>query len=164
MRLYVLATLGIVLFSCTSESSKSNAPQQNLLAVMPGTWESVSINVRVNSANNQPDSSYVFDVPEKDWRRILGVQPIKTYYEPGAGSTYYSEYIDLDGKITQVTRGKWFVQGDSLLLVTPEASYQYEVLIEGGKGTFHSFIDWDGDGEEDDEYTGVQRKISKYVK
>ncbi len=151
--------LALVLSSC----QKSETPESvDLKEMMPGTWESVSIKVVVNSVSNT-DSSYVFDVPEKLWKEKLGVQPVKTYYQ-AEENKFYSEYIDLDGNITNVERGKWYVFGDTLMRVTPDATYQYEVAISGGVGTFKSMMDWDGDGNEDDEYSGVQRKISNYTK
>ena len=151
----------LLLLLCSCQ--KSESPESvDLKELMPGTWESVSIKVVVNSVSNT-DSNYVFDVPEKHWKEKLGVQPVKTYYQTEENK-FYSEYIDLDGNITNVERGKWYVFGDTLMRVTPEATYQYEVAIRGGVGTFTSMMDWDGDGNEDDEYSGVQRKISNYTK
>ena len=163
MRWFFLSLIFLSIYSCSSDATTSSSTSQNLLESMPGTWETVSIKVTVNTAGGQ-DSTYIFDVPERDWEKKLGVQPIKTYYEEGDGSTYYSEYIDLDGTLKDETRGKWYVNGDSLRLVTADATYEYLVKINGGKGEFYSFLDWDGDGEDDDEYIGIQRKISNYTK
>lgn len=159
-----LFIIGLLLLNgCASESSSDSSSKLDLLEIMPGTWESVSIQVTVNAGQDN-DSSYIFDVPEKDWSSRLGIRPIKSYYEAGNGSTYYSEYIGLDGEIQDVTRGKWYVNGDSLRLVTPIATYEYLVSFAGGKTEFRAVLDWDRDGEDDDEYLGVQRKISKYTK
>ena len=130
---------------------------------MPGTWETISLNVQVNTAENK-DSSYVFDVPEKDWVRVLGVQPTKTYFEAGNGSTFYKEFIGRDGQVQYTERGKWFVNGDSLRLISSETTYEYIVKVSGGRAEFRSLEDWDSDGQEDDDYLSVQRKISSFTK
>ena len=164
MKYYLFVFMVFTALACSSEESHASGSTQDLSEMIPGTWESVSFKVTVHSADNQVDSSYIFDVPEKDWKRMLGVPPIKTYYESKSGSTYFTEYYNGDGSISEVIRGKWYAQGDTLLLVSPEASYQYGVFISGGRGTFQAILDWDGDGQEDDEYIGVQRKISNYIK
>lgn len=163
MRSLFILGLVILLSTCGNENSETLSNSQDLNTIMPGTWESVSIKVTVHGGVDS-DSIYLFDVPEKDWKRTLGINPIKTYYEGESGSTYYSEYTDSDGSIQSVTRGKWYVNGDSLLLVTPDATYDYAVQVNGGRGEFRAVLDWDGDGEQDDEYLGVQRKISNYTK
>ena len=152
----------VLLVLCAGSCQKEQKNQEiDLATTLPGTWESVSINVKVNSVNNT-DSSYVFDVPEKLWTKKLGVRPIKTYYTT-ENNNYTSEYYDLNDSLINKTRGKWYIFGDSLRLVTPEATYEYEVSVSGGLGNFRSLMDWDGDGQLDDEYNGVQRKISKYT-
>ena len=154
--------LALLMLGAGSCKQESESTEVDLKSALPGTWESVSINVIVNSVNNT-DSSYVFDVPEKLWTQKLGIRPIKTYYKE-ENNNYFSEYYDLKDSLINTTRGKWYVFGDSLTLVTPEATYEYEVSVNGGLGNFRSLMDWDGDGEKDDEYVGVQRKVSKYAK
>ena len=126
---------------------------------MPGTWESVSMRVIVQSAN-ATDSSQVFDVPEKDWQIKLGAR-IRRYFQPDQ-NTYYRSYFNSKGEKINEERGKWYVFGDSLMLVTPQATYNYEVTLTGTRASLFSMVDWDGDGAKDDEYTEVQRKISNY--
>jgi len=38
--------------------------------------------------------------------------------------------------------------------------YKYQVFIDGGRAEFKNMIDWDNDGNVDDEYSGVQLKIN----
>ena len=159
-KMYLL--LALLLVGAASCQKEKETTETDIKTELPGTWESVSINVKVNTVNNT-DSSYVFDVTEKNWSRTLGIQPIKTFYK-NENNNYISEYYDLNDSLINVTRGKWYVFGDSLTLVTPEATYEYEVSLDGGRGTFRSLMDWDGDGQMDDEYNGVQRKISRYTK
>lgn len=154
--LFLLATWG---FSCQTDSGTSNT-RPDLLEVIPGTWEAISFSVNVNSVGDT-DSSYVFNIGEKDWKPKLGIRPLRHIFK--ADQNYVRESRSIENEVMDLARGKWFINGDSIRLVTPEATYEYEVTIEGSVSTFHCFMDWDGDGEEDDEYTGIQRKISQYT-
>ncbi len=155
--MFIAVLLAFSLGACQSTEGETEKP--DLKSILPGTWDAVSLKVQVNSANGT-DSSYVFDVPERDWLRKIG-QPIKTFYQLEQNN-YKRSYYDQKGNKLDEDRGKWYVFGDSLMLVTPDATYNYTVKIEGMKASFFSMIDWDGDGVEDDEYTGVHRKISNY--
>lgn len=152
----------LLLVGCQSGADPDQQTQEaspvDLKKAIPGVWESVSIRVDVNSFNNT-DSSYVFEVPEERWLNTLGVKPIRTYYEND--NKYRSEYRDRADSLVNETRGIWNVFGDTLMLIAPDATYQYEVKIEKGLGKFRSLLDWDGDGQEDDEYVGIQRYISR---
>ena len=53
----------------------------------------------------------------------------------------------------------WIIDGDSLIMEDHQAVYHYQIFIDGDIAEFNSIIDWDGDGEMDDEYFGVQRKM-----
>jgi hypothetical protein len=39
-----------------------------------------------------------------------------------------------------------------------QAVYRYKIFIDGDMAEFKSLLDWDSDGQVDDEYFGVQRK------
>ncbi|MCP3928154.1 MAG: hypothetical protein GY705_03530 [Bacteroidetes bacterium] len=156
----ILMILLMVGISCQKsarnvESEKEKADMGTLLS---GVWESVSLNVEINSYLNE-DTSFVFDVPEEKWISILGILPQKTYFEKD--STYRVEYIDKTGAIYQVTHGKWLVNEDTLFLNEPSLNYQYLVTYSDGLIEYRSTLDWDGDGQEDDKYLGVHRRISR---
>ena len=157
---WYVAFLVLVLSQCQSDNNHTDKNRIDLMEVMPGTWESISVNVTVNSVNNT-DSAYVFSIEEADWKRKLGVQPLRHYY--AADRNYRRESRSIKDTLIDLTRGKWFINGDSIRLVTPEATYEYEVTIDNGISTFRSLLDWDNDGAQDDEYIGVQRKISRYT-
>ena len=160
MKGYIKPCLALLIFfaSCQSDAP-SNAPENNLEEIMPGTWETVSFEVLVNSVDNT-DSVYLFTIGEKDWGPKLGIKSLNHVFE--SDRNYYRVSRNLADSVLDRTRGKWFLNGDSIRLVTPVATYEYEVSIDGSKSTFHCFLDWDGDGQDDDEYTSIQRKISKY--
>lgn len=131
--------------------------QKPLSNVLPGTWESVSIRVEVNTAENT-DSSYLFEVREEEWGERLGTRPIRFYFQPD--NKYRQEFIALDGQPLSTAKGIWNTFGDTLMLIEPNATYQYLVSTGKGMAEFRTTMDWDGDGEEDDNYLSVQRRIS----
>lgn len=160
--LAVWTLIPILFLSCQpnadQQTNTTTAAQVDLKKAIPGVWESVSLQVIVHSVDNT-DSSYVFDVPEERWISTLGVKPIKTFYE--LDNKYRSEYRDRNDSLVNETRGIWNVFGDTLMLIAPDATYQYEVTLKNGLGEFRSLLDWDGDGQEDDEYLGIQRYVSR---
>ena len=160
MKFNVWYTLFFVflLFQCQPDTTHTD--RLDLMEVMPGTWEAISVDVTVNSVNNT-DSAYVFSIKESDWKRKLGVQPLRHFY--AADRNYRRESRSVNDTLIDLTRGKWFINGDSIRLVTPDATYEYEVTVNNGISTFRSLLDWDNDGAQDDEYIGVQRKISRYT-
>jgi len=162
MRFIVVFLLFIGLLSCesgstTNDGSSAEAEEVvDLKKALPGTWESVSLKVTINSLQNS-DSSYVFQVEEENWERKLGVRPVKYFYTPD--QKFRRVHYDARDSITEVTRGIWNVFGDTLMMIAEDATYQYEVSLKNGLSEYRTYLDWDGDGEEDDEYIGVQRLI-----
>lgn len=150
----------VLLTSCGTDqntASQSAETLQDLEADLPGTWESVSLRVDINSADGT-DTSFVFEVREEEWTRRLGVKPVRTYYKPD--HKYEQVFTSLIDSTLSTTRGMWNVFGDTLMMVEPNATYHYETTVENGLIKLKARLDWDGDGEEDDDYLGVHRKIS----
>lgn len=149
-----------LLISCSSEpgaTSQSANEAQDLKADLPGTWESVSVRVDINTADGT-DTSFVFEVREEEWMQRLGVKPVRTYYKPDR--KYEQVFTSLTDSLLSTTRGIWNVFGDTLMMVEPNATYHYETALENGLIKLKARLDWDGDGEADDDYLGVHRKIS----
>jgi len=160
-----LLVLSLVLFiACESTTEKSTAQATaagKLVAELPGTWESVSINVAVNTANNT-DSTDQFIVEEENWQNTLGMQPVKTRFFR-EGNKYVREFRNLQGVLADTLRGRWNVFGDTLMLIEPTATYQYVTIFRDGKMELTATVDWDGDGQVDDDYYAVERKVSNYT-
>ncbi|MDP4711156.1 MAG: hypothetical protein NWS63_08160 [Saprospiraceae bacterium] len=159
----IFSLLLFVAYSCNSESS-STAGQPDLAKALIGTWESVSVNVLVQSADSIEGESYEFVIGENEWETKIGSLPILSYYET-ENNTYRMLFRNAstlpDG---DMVRGKWFVNDNVLRLVTEKDTNEYEVTLDGGLMTFKQTVDWDGDGATDDEYTAVHRKISNYTR
>ncbi|MFN7118355.1 MAG: hypothetical protein ACK4TA_16265 [Saprospiraceae bacterium] len=154
--------LVLIIAACNSQNNTTNAnnPTANidLKAVLPGTWETLAFRVNINTFQNT-DSTFVMEVQPGEWETKMQTRPILTEYR--SDNRYTSTYRNLSDSLLRTERGIWNVFGDTLMLVSPEATYQYEVIQKEGNLQFRSVLDWDGDGIEDDEYIGTQKFIKK---
>ena len=113
--------------------------------------------MEVNTTENT-DSSYIFEVKEEEWASRLGSRPILFYFQPD--NKYRQEFVALNDEVMSTARGMWNTFGDTLMLIEPNATYQYQVAIGKGLAEFRTMLDWDGDGQEDDSYSAVHRQVS----
>lgn len=145
-----------VLYSCSSERKESQSEkedikrEQNLI----GTWTNVSLLVTMKRLEKQ-DS--VLRANEGEWEQVLKIKPIETTFH--ADSTFESEYYTLDGQKMNTTYGQWWIQNDSLVMLTESGKTFYDFEYNGDRVRFRSTLDWDGDGIADDEYDGVQIRM-----
>lgn len=141
-----------------------SAPPANERAPLPydsllvGQWQQVGMEVVITSMDGL-DSSYSISVPPEKWEEQMNIRPIFTEYFPD--HRYRTEFRDLRDSLTRVSRGIWNIFGDTLLLIEPDATYQYRMERHPAGLKLFTFLDWDGDGVEDDEYTGIQKKLPK---
>lgn len=157
------------LMSCGNDISEDKTvdsdPQEKSIPndKLYGVWEGATFRVIVNSVENQVDSSFIFDISEADWETELQVKPVKTIFLPD--STYVQEFRGLNGDLYDVTKGLWNTYGDTLMLLEREATYIYGSRFNAnGLLELRSLVDWDGDGQEDDEYTATHRLIGRDVR
>ena len=47
------------------------------------------------------------------------------------------------------------------MMIQKDGTLQYKLLVEKGQAHFSALLDWDQDGEEDDEYYMIYRLVSK---
>ena len=120
-----------------------------------GEWTNVSMKVWVKTYNNS-DTSFIVDISEENWEMKMNVKPIvTTIYENG---TYMSEFRNSFDSLIYKPEGTWLTDGDTLIMQDHQATYKYQIFLDGDRAEFNSLIDWDNDGLADDEYQGVQRK------
>jgi len=158
MRLLIFITLVLFLLACESKESsvEDNSIQRSDLV---GVWEQVDLKVTYNTFD-VPDSMRIFQVEEENWTKVLSVKPVKTYFK--ADSTYRQDFIGLDDNVYDTQRGLWNLIGDTLMLISPNATYTYEInLVANGTCQYLGLLDWDGDGAEDDKYEATQRLVSR---
>ncbi len=121
-----------------------------------GEWVNVSMRVWVKTYN-QSDTSFIVDINEDNWEMKMTVKPIiTTIYEDG---TYISEFRNSFDSLIYQPKGSWMIDGDTLIMEDHQAVYKYHVFVDGDRAEFKSILDWDGDGQVDDEYFGVQRRM-----
>jgi len=150
-----LALFFVLHIMCCKQEEKTVA---DLKTHLPGEWEVESLHVQVNTADNT-DSSYVFEAQRDSWVAQFQVKPFRTYY--GEDNKYRIEYRTQYDSIISTSRGIWNVFGDTLWRIEPTATYQYVVKLKPGRLEYKTLVDWDGDGQEDDDYTEVQRFLGR---
>lgn len=162
MKKFVLYSLlgSFFLLGCQSDKppQTETKPEVDLTAELPGTWETVSIKVNINSFNNL-DTNMVFEIKEEQWEPVYRVRPSRTYFE--LDNQYRQEFRSITDSLISVNRGVWNVFTDTLMLIEPDTTYQFVVSVDSGMARFHRLVDWDGDGEADDDYLGVHRRVSR---
>lgn len=157
--LFVIVLLGAVL-SCQKDSAgeqDAGAEAVDLKAALQGTWQTFQINVAVNSADGK-DTFRTESLTEAIWKETFNMEPPVWYFQPD--QKYRRVHRSITGVEIDQSRGVWNTFGDTLVLIEPDATYQYIVKLGEGRAAFRTFLDWDDDGEEDDEYQGLQRQIS----
>lgn len=148
--------------ACQSESSEreESTPSELTRSDLIGIWEQTSLRVAYNETLGIPDSVVVFEVKEENWIETLSVKPVRSYFL--ADSTYRQDFIDLEDNVYDTQRGLWNLIGDTLILISPTATYTYTITIAAnGTSQYIGILDWDGDGMEDDEYRSTQRLLSR---
>lgn len=120
-----------------------------------GEWANISMKVWVNTFNNS-DTSFIVDINEETWDMKMNIKPIITIiHEDG---TYISEFRNSFDSLIYRPEGTWMIDGDTLIMEDHQAVYKYQIFIDGDMAEFKNMIDWDNDGNVDDEYSGIQRK------
>jgi hypothetical protein len=155
----LILAIALTNIACQQESGnqESEGSTPDLQTALPGTWEAVSIRVDIPTVDSTEYDS-VFTVSEEYWVDKFRIQPVKTYFQ--ADNKYRQEFRNSMDSLLNEVKGIWNVFGDTLMLIEPNASNTY--LVEIGKGlvTLKATVDWDGDGQTDDTYKAVHRKIS----
>ncbi|MGI9542033.1 MAG: hypothetical protein ACR2MX_02175 [Cyclobacteriaceae bacterium] len=130
--------------------------EESLESAILGTWENVSLTVTISTVNNT-DSTKTGYIPRKEWEARLKIKPILTTYSEDG--TYASEYRDLNDSLINKNQGLWTVSGDSLALTSDDITTMYRVECKNDTAIFTGYLDWDSEGNFDDLYEGVQRKL-----
>lgn len=149
-----------ILFACTTKNSESveETPTQDLTTALLGTWEAKYFKVEIDSYQGQ-DSSFVFEVSEETWERVYSVKPFRTYF--AADSTFRTTRRSPNNTLIGEDRGLWRTFGDTLMLLEPNNTSQYKVIIDKGQAEWAGLIDWDLDGAEDDVYYATYRYVGR---
>lgn len=162
MRLSFLLLLLTLLYSCGADappaSEDDGAIDYN--KALLGTWEIIELSVHVPTYMGQ-DTTVTERIEEADWSRKYGVKPARTTFTSD-GKLRRTHYL-VNGQLSDVTNGLWRVQGDSLFFIEPSITYLYSPYLKGEKLELTGRIDWDRDGEADDDYRGSFRLVGRTV-
>lgn len=158
----MIRTISILFFIAifTACSVKTEISTVNLADQLTGEWRNTYLKVTMNSPGGVADSVKVLEVDSTNWNEKLRIKPIRTFFEKDG--TYRSDHYNLQDSLLFSATGRWSVSGDTLIMdqSSPnEAIYRLQTTIDKGVAHFHGLLDFDEDGDEDDEYLGWQRKF-----
>jgi lipopolysaccharide export LptBFGC system permease protein LptF len=127
---------------------------------MQGNWESHSLTITMPTWQDG-DSTMVITANPENWLEVMQIQPIKSYLN--ADKTYLAEYRDLAGNLTQRYSGTWSVTGNVVTYYEefpkPDTFVQTVTKLSEKLYQLQSYMDFDHDGEEDDEAMAIYRKL-----
>ncbi|MES2108511.1 MAG: hypothetical protein V4577_07185 [Bacteroidota bacterium] len=147
----LLAGITISLIALTSAS------KPDLRSQLIGEWRNVYVKVNMHTKSKP---AVVMEADSSNWEKRLGIKPIRTHFLKDG--TYYSEYRNLKDSTVRRPAGTWSLKGDSLSMtqLTPDKSIlKLHLSITHDQATFHGMIDFDGEGVDNDEYFGIQKKF-----
>jgi hypothetical protein len=145
--------------------SNTDAQQQSEPDVVPfeeailGTWETVEVEANCPTYLGQ-DTTINQLIKEADWGRQYGTKPARTLYT--SDGKLKRTYYNINGQPTDVTNGLWkLVAPDSIFVIEPNTTMSYKYEFDGSRLTLTGLVDWDYDGEKDDNYRAVLRLVSR---
>jgi len=163
MRISALFSFCLVfLFSCgdnVSDTVSEIETTPGLSAAILGTWETIEIEVH-SPTYQGVDTTVHQTIREGDWGKYYGVKPAQTVFS--ADGKLIRTHRMKNGKVADIVNGLWKIQGtDSLLVIEPNKTLYYKHTLENNLLTLTGIVDWDFDGEEDDDYRSVMRLVSR---
>lgn len=152
--------LTIIFTNCTNETSSSSeaSATEDMTEQLLGTWEIKDLKIDI-ATHGGSDTSSLLDIKEEQWIQVYALQPYRTFF--AADSTFRTVRRVRDGTLLGEDRGLWRTFGDTLMLIQPNATFQYKVLLSEGKAEWAGVIDWDQDGQEDDTYYATFRYVGR---
>lgn len=131
-------------------------PKPSFKEELTGTWTTDKIRVKINTIRNTDKDSVVI-VASKDFMEHLGIYANVGHYH--TDGTFEDIYYARADSALMTTSGTWSTIGtDSMKIVTTKPITRtsiYKVKVKKDRGIFTGLVDWDGDGKEDDEFTGI---------
>ncbi len=154
----ILIVVGSALLACNIPGDKDEKrvdPGQQLI----GEWNNIWIKVEIVSRGNS-DSNEIIEVDRPEWESKLNIKPIRTFFR--ADSTYNSAHYNLADSLVYNPNGKWWVDGDKLILLQllpfPDTT-TLQFSFKNDTASFEGMVDFDSDGKKDDKYFGRQVKV-----
>lgn len=162
MRFLLLCLLLTTLISCTTNDStapEDNAAVPDITEQLPGTWETIEVEVRYQSWQGQ-DTTVTEIIREADWGKTYGVLPPRTTF--GTDEKIERIHRLRNGDVVDVVHGIWKVHApDSLLFIEPSNLRRVAWTMTTGRLETTELTDADKDGVADDEQRTVLRLVSR---
>ena len=125
-----------------------------------GAWRTVSMEVYLD-ADEPGGGPRAISVSEDMWEETFGIQPAMTRFSDDG--YYATVYLDSEGDVLRRMAGHWVADDDrvTLVQVEPEPDRQtYRFTMQGSlQARFQTRLDWNSDGNSNDLYIGVQRRL-----
>jgi hypothetical protein len=130
----------------------SHLPKTSLKEQLIGRWENRDMTIQVNSYQGM-DTSFTTTLTGKEqWENKLGINSVITEYK--ANGSYITYYYDFENNPIRTTEGTWDLIGNILILKDHGKMTRYDISIKDKIAIMESTIDWDEDGNLDDNYKG----------
>ncbi len=160
---YTLLTLSLALFAvgCNDTTTQQESEPETIPIeeALLGTWETIEIEANCPTYQSQDTTVHLL-IKEADWGRQYGSKPARTVYT--ADGKLKRTYFNSKGEMTDATNGLWKTVGkDSLFIIEPNTTLSYKHELDGSRLTLTGKVDWDYDGEADDDYRAVMRLVSR---
>ncbi|HNP47989.1 MAG TPA: hypothetical protein PKK99_04970 [Bacteroidia bacterium] len=160
-----LATIIVIflaLFACQSEpmpeASNTTSSSQDLKTAIVGRWDTSYVLISMKSINNSDVDGTMEVQPHKTEDCCDPTKVHSVFREDG---TYLSEYRDANKKLVIKSAGKWSTQGKTLILnqeFPKIKTLRYEATFDKNYAEFRSTVDFDLDGQDDDQmYFQIRR-------
>lgn len=141
----LFVSLLVLCVSCSGTAPDNSHITAALQDELPGKWRAVGITIHITDSLAAAQTLQIDEA-------TLREKPILWEFETG------NRYRTTSGADGTQSRGIWNAFSDTLMMVEPRATYQYVVNFMDKEAIFRATVDWDGDGEADDNYVGRFRK------
>jgi len=135
----LFASLPVLFVSCSGTAPDNSNTVVVLQDELPGKWRAVGITIHITDSLATAQTLQIDEA-------TLREKPILWEFE--TGNRYRAT---ANG---EQSRGIWNAFSDTLMMVEPRTTYQYVVNFTDKEAIFRATLDWDGDGEADDNYVG----------
>lgn len=137
--------------SCSTQKEKP-LREKDLI----GKWTNLSLLVTMKRLERE-DS--ILQAKEGEWEQVLKMKPILSEFKEDG--TFTAQYSNLKEEIIKEEKGKWFVRNDSLVIKINGNETAYHFTVNNDRVMYKAKLDWDGEGQANDFYDGVQMKVKE---
>lgn len=138
---YLFASLLFLSPGCSRIAPDNRNAVAALQDELPGKWRAIEVTIHITDSLAVAQTLQINEA-------ALREKPIIWEFVSG------NRYNTISGAEGTQSRGIWNAFSDTLMMIEPRATYQYQVAFTDKEAIFRATLDWDGDGAEDDNYVG----------